>query len=85
MSVKKSISLTESQDSYATSLVDEGRFPSLSAVMQHGLEMMRERSQATEALKELLEQRRSETFVGMDEGMRRTQDMLARKRAERGL
>lgn len=85
MSVKASISLTDSQDRYARELVAQGHFSSLSAVLQHGLELMREQSQTTDALRELLERRKSGTFVSLDEGTDRTKDMISRKRAERGL
>lgn len=85
MSVKASISLTEAQEAYARGLVAEGRYPSLSAVLQQGLELLREQSQTTDALRTLLEQRRGGTFVSTGEGRKRTQDMIARKRAERGL
>lgn len=85
MSVKASISLTESQDAYARNLVEQGRFSSLSAVLQHGLELMRDESQASDALRELLEQRRGGDFVSLDDGKERTRAMIARKRAERGL
>ena len=59
MSVKASISLTESQEAYARDLVAQGHYASLSAVLQHGLELMREQSQNTDALRELLKQRRN--------------------------
>lgn len=85
MSVKASISLTESQESYARDLVAQGHYPSLSAVLQHGLEIMREQSQTTDALRELLARRKSGSFVSLAEGQDRTRDMIARKRAERGL
>ncbi|MCV6593138.1 MAG: type II toxin-antitoxin system ParD family antitoxin [Silicimonas sp.] len=85
MSVKASISLTESQEAYARDLVAQGHFPSLSAVLQHGLELLREQSQTKDALRELLAQRQSGAFVSLDEGKVRTEDMIARKRAERGL
>ena len=38
MTVKTSISLTDSQEAFARNLVERGRYPSLSAVLQHGLE-----------------------------------------------
>ncbi|SMO83960.1 ribbon-helix-helix domain-containing protein [Ruegeria faecimaris] len=85
MSVKASISLTESQDAYARKLVAQGHYASLSAVLQHGLELMREQSQNTDALRELLDQRRNGTFTTLEEGKERTKDMIARKRAARGL
>jgi antitoxin ParD1/3/4 len=85
MSVKASISLTDSQEAYARELVAEGRYSSLSAVLQQGLELLREQSRTTDALREVLDRRRSGDFVSLDEGKRRTEAMIARKRAERGL
>lgn len=85
MSVKASISLTETQDAYARKLVAEGHYSSLSAVLQHGLELLREQADTTDALRVLLDQRRAGPFVSAAEGRQRTQDMIARKRVERGL
>jgi len=85
MSVKASISLTESQEAYARELVAQGHYSSLSAVLQQGLELMREQSQTTDALRELLRERQAGGFVALDEGERHTRDMIARKRAARGL
>lgn len=89
MTVKASISLTDAQERFARRLVAEGRFSSLSAVMQHGLDRLRqevEREEAErEALRALLEERRRGPFVPMDEFRERTERMIARKRAESGL
>lgn len=85
MSVKVSISLTDAQEAYARGLVAQGRYPSLSAVLQQGLELLREQGQTTDALRELLERRRSGDFFPFEEGRKQTRDMIARKRAERGL
>ncbi|MCA0922508.1 type II toxin-antitoxin system ParD family antitoxin [Pseudooceanicola nanhaiensis] len=85
MSVKSSVSLTDAQDAYARQLVLEGRFPSVSAVVQHGLELMRQESTTTEALRALLEQRRGEPGVSLAQGRREAEEMIARKRAARGL
>jgi antitoxin ParD1/3/4 len=85
MSVKASISLTESQEAYARKLVAEGRFSSLSAVLQQGLELLREQSETTDALRALLDQRRTGPFISAAESRQRTQNMIARKKAERGL
>ena len=63
MSVKASIWLTEAQEAYARGLVAQGRYPSLSAVLQQGLELLREQSQTTDALRTLLEERHGGTFV----------------------
>ena len=85
MSVKASISLTDAQDAFARDLVAQGRFPSMSAVLQHGLELMRDQAATTEALRLLLDERRRGDFVPMDEGRGQTRDMLAQKRADLGL
>ena len=85
MSVKASISLTESQEAYARDLVAQGRYPSLSAVLQQGLELLREQSQTTDALREVLDRRRAGPFVSLNEGRETTRGMIARKRSDRGL
>jgi antitoxin ParD1/3/4 len=89
MSVKASISLTEAQEAFARELVAEGRYPSLSAVLQQGLELLRQETEAreveTEALRTLLDERREGRFVGLSEGRRRTRAMLARKKVANGL
>ncbi len=45
MTAKTSISLTDDQEAYARSLVESGQYPSLSAVLQRGLEMLRRDSE----------------------------------------
>lgn len=89
MSVKASISLTEPQDAFARDLVGQGRFPSLSAVLQQGLELLREQTEAkaleTEALRTLIQERRSGQFVDMGESRARTRAMLAAKKITHGL
>lgn len=89
MSVKASISLTDAQDRYARQLVAEGRYPSLSAVLQHGLEMLRDDAEAraaeTAALRALLEERRTGPTVSAEDGRARTSAMLAVKRKAHGL
>ena len=89
MSVKASISLTETQDAFARDLVRQGRYPSLSAVLQQGLELLREQTEAkdleTEALRALIMERRDGPFVDMSESRARTRAMLAGKKAQHGL
>lgn len=50
------------QEAFARKLVEQGRYASLSAVLQHGLELLRARREAdeadTEALRALIEKRR---------------------------
>ena len=49
MTAKASISLTDSQEAFARELVAQGRYPSLSAVLQHGLELLRKQRETEEA------------------------------------
>lgn len=71
MAVKTSISLTDEQDAYARTLVARGRYPSVSAVLQRGLEMLRRDDEThkaeIQALQVLIEQRRSGSFVTLEE------------------
>lgn len=89
MSVKASISLTEQQEAFARSLVADGRFSSVSAVMQRGLDLLRMETELRDAelsaLRGLLSERRSGRFVSHQDGQGRTAAMIASKRAEHGL
>jgi len=82
--VKSSISLTDDQHSFAKALVDSGRFPSVSAVLQQGIELLRERveDEALEraALAELLGKRRSGPFLSAARMDTRLSRMMAKKR-----
>lgn len=84
VTVKSSISLTNDQHSFAKTLVDAGRFPSVSAVLQHGVELLRQQmeNEALEraALTEVLAQRRSGAFVSGSKMDDRLARMLTRKR-----
>lgn len=84
MSVKSSISLTKPQDRFARSLVETGQYSSLSAVLQQGLELLRQKREAEEleiaALRELIN-RRAEGPVISDHDMRsRLDHMVTQKR-----
>lgn len=87
MTVKTSISLTDEQEAFARSLVETGQYPSLSAVLQRGLDMLRrdtEKSNAEiEALRILIDQRRAGAFIDLDDGEAETRAMLERKRRAR--
>jgi len=87
MTVKTSISLTDEQEAFARRLVESGQYPSLSAVLQRGLEMLRHDSEARDAeldaLRSLIGQRRAGAFVDLDEGEAETRAMLERKRRAR--
>lgn len=84
MTVKTSISLTDAQEMFARELVERGRYSSLSAVIQHGLELLRAEREAQEAetaaLQALLEERRKGPFVSDQEGRKRTERMIAAKK-----
>lgn len=89
MSVKASISLSESQDAFARDLVAQGRFASVSAVMQQGLELLRAETEAraaeTQALRAVLQERKQGDFVDLHTLNNTTQAMLDRKKAQRDL
>ena len=89
MSVKASVSLSNQQDAFARELVRQGRFASVSAVVQHGLELIRAETEAREAelsaLRALIAERASGTFVSADEGRAATEEMLAVRRRALGL
>ncbi len=84
MTAKTSISLTDAQEAYARSLVERGVYPSLSAVLQQGLELLRVQTEAQEAevaaLRALLEERAKGPFISMDEARAQTERMIEKKR-----
>ena len=84
MTVKPSISLTNEQHSFAKELVEAGRYSSVSAVLQQGIDLLRQRMQDEDLqraeLKALLDQRAACVFVSgaqMDNSIAR---MIAEKR-----
>ena len=84
MTMKSSISLTDEQHAFAKELVEAGRYSSLSAVLQQGIDLLRLRMQDDDlqraALKALLDQRSTGAFVSgaqMDKSITR---MIAKKR-----
>jgi antitoxin ParD1/3/4 len=89
MTVKSSISLTDEQDAFARQLVEKGRFPSVSAALQQGLELLRVRFEndelELEALRTLLLERRSGKFVSNDDMMDVISGAAAHKRAKHGI
>ena len=89
VTVKSSISLTDEQHAFARALVETGRYPSLSAVLQQGVDLLRRRMDAEEletaALRELLSARREGAFVGAQDMDARLAAMVAAKRRAHGL
>ncbi len=89
MTVKSSISLTDEQHAFARTLVEAGRYPSLSAVLQQGVDLLRRRVETEEAetaaLRELLSRRREGAFVDAKEMDTRLDRMVAGKRRVHGL
>lgn len=89
MSVKASVSISRQQDLFARKLVEEGRFASLSAVIQRGLELLREETEIKDAelaaLKALIYDRMNGEFLTTEESNKQIEAMVARKKAELGL
>lgn len=84
MSVKSSISLTDQQDAFVRAEVESGRYSSASAVLQQGLELLRQKTEAdraeVEALRELLQRRMEGPFISTEEMDARVDAMIERKR-----
>ena len=89
MTVKSTISLTDEQHAFATALVEAGRYASLSAVLQQGVDLLRQRIDAEEletaALRELLSRRRAGAVVDAGKMDARLAGTLADKRRAHGL
>lgn len=89
MTVKSSISLTDEQDAFARQLVEKGRFPSVSAALQQGLELLRVRFEndelELEALRTLLLERRRGKFVSGDDMTDAISGAANHKRAKHGI
>lgn len=81
MTVKSSISLSDAHHAFARAQVQNGRFASVSAVVQHGLDLLRQRAEDEQleraALKALLAERLSGPFVTADEMRRRVGALAA--------
>ncbi|MDQ7774946.1 MAG: type II toxin-antitoxin system ParD family antitoxin [Paracoccus aminovorans] len=70
MTVKSSISLSDEHHAFARAQVQDGPFASVNAVVQHGLELLRQRTEDERldraALKALLDERQAGPFVSAD-------------------
>lgn len=86
MVVKSSISLSDQQDAFARDLVEQGRFSSVSAVIQNGLDLLRQKTEAEEieiaALKTLLSERRIGSFVTAETMKTRVAAMIEKRRRD---
>jgi antitoxin ParD1/3/4 len=84
VTVKSSISLTNDQHSFAKTLVESGRFSSVSAVLQQGIELLREKLEdetlERAALAEILGTRRSGPFLSATRMDNRLSRMISKKR-----
>lgn len=89
MTIKSSISLGDTQHAFARQLVDDGKFPTVSAVIQHSLSVLQDQLDAQDAdrraLKAILAKRAAGPFISMDDFSTRLDDMIAEKRRDRGL
>jgi antitoxin ParD1/3/4 len=85
MTIKSSISLRDDQHAFAKALVDGGRFPSVSAVVQQGIDLLRQQDADAQAdraaLRALLAEREAGAFVSGDE-LRQALAMRRARRAE---
>lgn len=89
MTIKTFISLTDAQEAFARGLVEQGRYSSLSAVLQQGLEVLRTQTEANDTerdgLRALLQRRRGGAFIPVGKGKAHTKAMIAAKRAADGV
>ena len=89
MAVKSSISLTDEQHAFARALVETGHYASLSAVLQQGVNLPRQRMDTEElesaALRGLSSRRRAGTFVKAEQLDGLLARMVAEKRCAQGL
>ena len=86
MTVKSSISLSDEHHAFARAQVQDGRFSSVSAVVQHGLDLLRQKTEDERleraALRALLEERKHGVFVPADDMQRRVAAMVAARQAD---
>ena len=89
MTVKSLISLTDEQHRFAKELVKAGRYSSVSAVLQQGIDLLRQRMQDEDlqrsALKALLDQRAAGAFVSGAQMDKSIAHMITEKRRTRAV
>ena len=85
MTVKSSVSLTGEQYAFAKRLVNTGRYSSVSAVVQRGIDLLRRSLELDDlerrALQRVLSRRQDGEFVSADEMDERLSRMIADKRS----
>ena len=88
VTLKSSISLTDDQVAFLRALVEAGCYPSPSAALQQGVDLLRQRMDAEEletaALRELLSRRRDGAFIGTGGMYELLAAMVAGKRRAHG-
>ncbi|MEQ9332473.1 type II toxin-antitoxin system ParD family antitoxin [Thalassobaculum sp.] len=84
MTVKPTISLTDEAHAFARSLVESGKFASLSAVIQHGLRLVERENEEhrarLDAIRADLDRRAAQPSISMEE----MDERLATWRLDRG-
>lgn len=89
MVVKASVSISEQQDEYARRLVEDGRYSSLSAVVQRGLELVREETEMKDAelsaMKALIAEREDGTFLSRKASRQHLEEIIAETKKSYGL
>ena len=89
MTVKSWISLTDEQHAFARELVSAGRYPSVSAMVEQGIELLEMHAEAEsmeiEAFTLVLGERRRGVFLSSEEMGKRVTAMVERKRCNAGL
>ena len=83
MTIKPTVSLTDEAHEFARSLVESGKFASLSSVVQHGLRLVereeKEHRARLDAIRTDLDRRAGQTSIGTDD----MDDRIAAWRSER--
>lgn len=89
MTVKVSISLTDQQHAFAKSMVESGAYSNLSAVLQQGVNMFKQKAEAEaaeqQAFVEMLEGRRKGPFIPEGEFWKGVKEDMAERRRAYGI
>ena len=89
MTIKSSVSLTDDQYTFAKALVAAGQFPSVSAVLQQGVEILRQKREdeilERQALRTLLASRVEQPRLDIASFDQRLGQMLDAKQRAHGL